>query len=464
MLLASLVNHHNNKYYQRNIQSSLSRNNYGKTNFNKMSVYLKNAKMIKSTETKRNNSYSLLQFNSGDKDKFSYLNNNKESKKTVKLSDISIQKGISNIFNNDKLYSSIMEKIEQIMIGFRNNKIKLYYILNKVDNYINNILNDSNSTKDKTSSNNNNSFNNFNMPIKDILETKKEEIEINNYKKKINKLIQKINEIENKFKIERLNYLFCIGENQKRILNLEKKLNMTSINKMTKNELKKYICYPNYVKFEVTDEINPKSIPMYLSKKHKSKSPKTFKKIESMFKTDLKNAENIFNNINEKENSNSALNNAKIDDINENDLNINNNENEEKNNEFQIDNEIESKDFNKILELGKISFEKYISSVNKFNIKDKNYFISHPKLNYIKDINSGNKITSWKLGNQINSLPKQLSKLKTISKSQKNAIIVFPSFLNETLLNIEKLKNNKNFRSIENKFEDLSKKKVKHND
>ena len=302
------------------------------------------------------------------------------------------------------------------------------------------------------------------MPIKDILETKKEEIEINNYKKKINKLIQKINEIENKFKIERLNYLFCIGENQKRILNLEKKLNMTSINKMTKNELKKYICYPNYVKFEVTDEINPKSIPMYLSKKHKSKSPKTFKKIESMFKTDLKNAENIFNNINEKENSNSALNNAKIDDINENDLNINNNENEEKNNEFQIDNEIESKDFNKILELGKISFEKYISSVNKFNIKDKNYFISHPKLNYIKDINSGNKITSWKLGNQINSLPKQLSKLKTISKSQKNAIIVFPSFLNETLLNIEKLKNNKNFRSIENKFEDLSKKKVKHND
>ena len=59
-----------------------------------------------------------------------------------------------------------------------------------------------------------------------------------------------------------------------------------------------------------------------------------------------------------------------IKELKENDLNINNNENEEKNNEFQIDNEIESKDFNKILELGKISFEKYISSVNKFNIKD----------------------------------------------------------------------------------------------
>ena len=102
--------------------------------------------------------------------------------------------------------------------------------------------------------------------------------------------------------------------------------------------------------------------------------------------------------------------------------------------------------------------------MNKYRIKNKNYFISHPKLDYIKEITTGNKITNWKLGNQISSLPKQLSKLKTVSKSQKNAIVVFPSFLNETLLNIEKLKTNKNFRSIEHKFEDTYKIKLKSSD
>ena len=82
----------------------------------------------------------------------------------------------------------------------------------------------------------------------------------------------------------------------------------------------------------------------------------------------------------------------------------------------------------------------------------------------MKIINSGNNIIRWKLGNQINSLPQQIAKLKTVSKSKKNTIVVFPSFLNETLLNIEKLKNNKNFRSIDNKFEDIYKIKLKSQD
>ena len=90
--------------------------------------------------------------------------------------------------------------------------------------------------------------------------------------------------------------------------------------------------------------------------------------------------------------------------------------------------------------------------------------MAHPKLNYIKNISSRNNIIRFKLGNQINSLPKQIINLKTIFNSQKNSFNVFPSFLKETLVNIEKLKTNKNFRSIDNKFEKINKIKIQSND
>ena len=101
-------------------------------------------------------------------------------------------------------------------------------------------------------------------------------------------------------------------------------------------------------------------------------------------------------------------------------------------------------------------------TIDKIFGKDKNFFVSHPKLAYIKSLKDGNKLASWKLENQINSLPKELSKLKTLSKTQKNAIVVFPSFLNETMANLEKLRTSKNFRSIENKFEETFKLKIKN--
>ena len=91
--------------------------------------------------------------------------------------------------------------------------------------------------------------------------------------------MQKQNEIENKFKFERLSYLFCIGENQKEIRELHDKLKMLTIDEMPKNELKKVVCFPNYAKFDITDEINPKSIPMFSSNEKKLKPLKLFKEI-----------------------------------------------------------------------------------------------------------------------------------------------------------------------------------------
>ena len=61
-----------------------------------------------------------------------------------------------------------------------------------------------------------------------------------NNAKKIKHLRQKITNIENKFKIEELNYLFCIGEQHKKITELEKKINLNNVDSMPKEELKKY--------------------------------------------------------------------------------------------------------------------------------------------------------------------------------------------------------------------------------
>ena len=158
----------------------------------------------------------------------------------------------------------------------------------------------------------------------------------------------------------------------------------------------------------------------------------------------------IHNNNNQDINNN--INNAKID---LNDI-------EEENSFFDKEKYINFEEVKNTIELGKIKFDSKILTMDKFFGKNKNFFISHPKLNYIKSLNDGNKIASWKLENQINSLPKQISKLKILSKSQKNQIVVFPSFLNETIVNLEKLRTNKNFRSIENKFEETFKIKIKN--
>ena len=264
--------------------------------------------------------------------------------------------------------------------------------------------------------------------------------------------------MENKFKYEKLSYLFFIGENQKKIKELTKKLNSKSIDKMPKSELNKVICFPNYVKFDISEDINPKSIPMYSSSQRNCKSPKIISRnslrksnqenidFNQLFKTELNKYKHSIsfsiNKNNEKE-----------------DINKNDTLDEEKG---EGGRKISSKtnnlnDFNDTLEIGKKFFEEHEHSIDIFKNK-KNYFLSHPKLNYI---NAENNLIRLKIGNQINSLPKQIVKLKTVSKSKKNAFIIFPSVLNETIINIEKLKYNKNFRNINNKFEDLYKIKLK---
>ena len=393
-------------------------------------------------------------------------NNINISNKQNSNKNISIQKGFSILFDSNKISKSIISKIEHLMSIYKYNKIKLYYSLNKIENYVNNLLKKSDSGNNKKiSPSNNKDTEKLNKSNNENIGEEKEQ-EIGILQRKINKLIQKQNEIENNFKIERFRYLFCIGENQKQIKELKKRLNLLTIDKMPKNELNKVICFPNYTKFDITDEINPKSIPMYLTKNKKTQTPKIIPRNNSQkpkrdtnfdfnqfFKTELKRYRN---NI-----SFSMNNSYKKEDNNKNDtLGF---EKEEEGRKI-IGKENKLKDIDDTIKLGQKYFEEHIPEIDKFFTKKKNYFLSHPKLNYIKDIGGGGGVMRWKVGNQINSLPQQIAKLKTVSRSKKNTIVVFPSFLNETLLNLEKLKNNKNFRSIDNKFEDIYKIKLKSHD
>ena len=449
--------------------------------------------------TKKNNKKNQIKIKNKSVG-FDSINNTSNQKlltpqNNLKIKKLSNSKNKPEKFDNNAVFTSIISKIENIMNNYKQDIVKLYNILANIENFINSVvIEDESFRKTKNGKNDNitilslkgkiinynlesieeikknkgipppindSNINKNNLSSNNILEGEQSELECHIYKRKINKLILKINEMENKFKLEKLSYLFYIGEYQKKVAELEKKLNLNSIDNMPKTEIKKLLCYPHYVKFDVNEDINPKSIPMFNLRKKKCQSSihdfRRNKKIQ-LSKSDFGINSSINNDLKPKDNNinvNSCI--DLSDEIKSNNIVINE---KLKNNEEEKFNEKEEEmNFN---DLDKIKIDSQILRIDKLFGKNKNFFLSHPKLAYIKSLKDGNKLASWKLENQINSLPKELSKLKTLSKTQKNAIVVFPSFLNETMVNLEKLRTNKNFRSIENKFEETFKLKIKN--
>ena len=67
-------------------------------------------------------------------------------------------------------------------------------------------------------------------------------------------LKQKKSNLENKLKTEKYKYLICIGEQNKKIRELEQELYKKSMINIPQNELKKYVCFPNHKKFGLLDK------------------------------------------------------------------------------------------------------------------------------------------------------------------------------------------------------------------
>ncbi len=215
-------------------------------------------------------------------------------------------------------------------------------------------------------------------------------------RRKINLLNQKYSDLEEKLKTENLKYLFCICEQNMEIKKLEKELNKRSFDNMTQNDFK---CFPYYKKYDI------------------SESPINYTKHKKLM-------------INTRPNS---INKKK---------------------------------------LKKLYYEQYLDTsankeLNEKKLKEnelidkrRKYYISHPKLKYIKnDLN----MKSWKTNELLDSFPKELLKHKFISKSQRNNLIVFPSSLNQIITNLEKLRIHNNYKKLENDFKEKMKfKKIKY--
>ena len=120
-------------------------------------------------------------------------------------------------------------------------------------------------------------------------------------------------------------------------------------------------------------------------------------------------------------------------------------------------------DSNDIFDMKKPNSNKYPRPVNQL-FTQKNFFISHPKLRYVKDSQEKNHFQKLKSKEQLNGFSKILSNINYInlgSKFQKSAVNDFSYFINNSMVNVEKLKGYHNYINIENKFEESLKLKRK---
>ena len=293
-----------------------------------------------------------------------------------------------------------------------------------------------------------------------------------------NSLKRKIFELESKLKLEEFKYLLCIKEQQTKISELEKELKIKKI-EVDFNDIKETRCFPHLTQYNYKEDINPKSIPLTKTflktisterKRTKNKTQLRTTKKNSFFTITNSNTNTINNQIINNTNNNSRQNNLKTT-YNKNNSPIKkyiikneegvdtnrygrNNINSEKVMIKSVDflkknNLVENEgNSNSSLKNRKLSQDnedndniniKNLNDFNNNNImnKDKKFFISHPNLTIAGVNNKKNKY--------VNGLPNKVFSFKFSKKLEKNAFFIFPSTLNETLVNLEKLRINKDY-------------------
>ena len=487
---------------------------------------------------KQNNSYysqeGTKKFISAlsDLDIFSSQNNSSNND-AQKIPKINFNKKDINPMN---IYEEIKSNIENLISNYSNEAILLNLILKEILNAIIIIINDfadNKKTDDlnlidnkllfelKSDSNgqneqsNNNSELDINSKIVFLLKIQKlsnkvkkcqEELEffrsiINTNRKSKNgkDLVEffkkKILEMKEKNQEKEYNYLFCIEELKTKINDLEEELKKKEKDNLPIDTIKLMRCFPNFHQYDLKENINPKSIPLY-QQFHQDKM------IEKFLKKDFKSTNNLMNSTKKKIlfNNNSTNNRTKL---------LLNNPDSEKNNTNlkyisfgqQKDSDM-GKDKDKEKNLNSYNVLNYNRSINKYNfyIHGKDTFFKHspirkryPNLNIdimnnnsnsnininLNEPNEDNKILELfnyhpktildnnkeyflshptlniagvvkKKELKYAGLPKKLLRLKVHKNLEKNMQITFPSSLNETLVNLEKLKKFKNIVVIEN--------------
>ena len=293
--------------------------------------------------------------------------------------------------------------------------------------------------------------------------------------------MKKIKEMKIMKKCDEFKYLLYIENQKKKIMELEQQLKLNQNENLSKDILKNIRCFPNMTQYNFKEDINPKSIPLYQylhndkDKKIKSE-PKSKKNIKTSisFKNKNKKAihyvnsedkragrqlyktkELILSNVLKTDMSTKSNHMINIKDIKKNII-IFRNRNNINSFDFLNDSAILKTEYQTLNPGEKILVEKYMKKylrnkntekeVKKFKPKTminnkKEFFLAHPTLNYA-GVSKGK-------DHAYSGLPKKLLKLNR-GGNFKSARMIFPSSLNETMVNLEKLRINK-FHINENK-------------
>jgi hypothetical protein len=232
--------------------------------------------------------------------------------------------------------------------------------------------------------------------------------------------------------------------------------------------IKSVRCFPNFHQYNVKEDINPKSIPLFQQFQKKKKIDKYFEKeiikTPKNFST-IKNQRLLFDNSGNnrtrlvltnsdfhkiKQNSTiikkeKVLNISKVKNYNKSLFN-NDNKNNEDYNYQKINNHILNTDSNIINNNGEKTPKKINEIIKDYHPKTildnkKEFFIAHPTLDIAGIVK--NKEARYA------GLPTKIIRLKVHKNMEKNMIITFPSSLNETLVNLEKLRKCKNMNSVD---------------
>ena len=237
--------------------------------------------------------------------------------------------------------------------------------------------------------------------------------------RRVKKLNNKITELETKSNIDQLKYLFFIVEQEKKIAELEKNFEIKEIplNQRIIEKMRELKCFPNFIsnKFNELIEDEKSNIlksrnKQELKKKHLFDKDNDFmsRKNHSLIITrsdiDIKNPKCQFNKNNycSKKFNKSAF--------------------------------IRNKNDNKI----KVNFSKPVNQL----FDKKKFFITHPKLNYVKDSMEKNHFLRLKTKEKLKGNTHLLSNMNLSSKSQKNIVNNFSCFINNSMVYFEKIKNN----------------------
>ena len=449
---------------------------------------------------KENNSYSS---NEDDKKLSSFPNENILLSSKLNSTNNNIIENIDSKNNNNPqiIYEKIISYIDKFITDYANEKETLNYILKEILNATVIIIKDFIETRYNNSSSS--SFGNKKNEILFLTEERQSkqnlklaniELDINSkivFLLQIQKLNDKINKLKeeiefykniinehkklkygknfadifkkksleqkSKNKKEEFKYLLCIGEQEKKINNLENKLKKKENENLPADTIKSFRCFPNFHQYDFKEDLNPKSIPMFSSSKNEDN------------KRSINSTRNKSKDINKKNRTQLNLTNLEFGKIKKNSKYISCETKKEK--VFNL-NIVRNND----MTLSPYNSNKYVNTFDdvlnnsqtknktiNYGIKDRNifdlvkayhpktildnkkeFFLAHPTLDTAGIVN--------KKERKYVGIPKKLLKLKLHKNMEKNMQITFPSYLNETMVNLEKLRKCRNIKVNENEF------------